>query len=661
MQLLETETHNLFLPRLNFVELNGFSIYKKVGGTVSLDINKSVYCLAGANGLGKSTLLTTIIYGICGYPRRLSTQKVSQSKRQKRAEKQSEEYYLGRLNPSDIGNSTVTVAFDIGNYTYKITRKIYKSDGIESLSIKNKESGHFTYKNDGGNPQKIETDYQSNIANHSKVGDFSRFVFLVQYVQSFDENHHLLFWDAEALENAIFTCIGLSSKLSKETEDNRNKANQLSSRIRNLQFAKKQTMDVLKATYGLSKNQDVFDVEEAELILKKKDEIADEIQSIEMNIESEKAILTQHSHTKLKLENRYKEIFDQIASGCSHVPLVESLKKSIDNRSCFACGNESDSSISKITEKLNYKKCPICDSDISRIEEQSVRENTEALKDIDNSISNALNLISQSQLKISEFEKTLAQQKIKIEEVDAKIKKILPDSFLLEKNAPIDSRIEDMKRQISAIDKKKKELEEQKTEFEKEYIKCYRELEKKYASIEHKFVPVFRELAQQFLGMPVNININKAKSINSQKPMLSIEINGSSRNSNLQLSESQRFFVDIALKMSLIDFCTGTNQNVSMFLDTPEGSLDIAYEEMVGEMFANFISKNKSIFMTANLNSSEILKKLAQRCRNENMEIERMFSWADLSEVQKKSEAKFQKAYEEIASILDGNDESTLN
>lgn len=661
MQLVETETHNLFLPRLNFVGLNGFSIYKKVGGTVSLDINKSVYCLAGANGLGKSTLLTTIIYGICGYPRRLSTQKVSQSKRQKNAEKQSEEYYLGRLNPSDIGNSTVTVEFDIGNYTYKITRKVYKSDGIESLSIKNKESGHFTYKNDGGNPQKIEVDYQSNIANHSKVGDFSRFVFLVQYVQSFDENHHLLFWDAEALENAIFTCIGLSSKLSKETEDNRNKANQLSSRIRNLQFAKKQTMDVLKATYGLSKNQDIFDVEEAELILKKKDEITDEIQSIEMNIESEKAILTQHSHTKLKLENRYKEIFDQIASGCSHVPLVESLKKSIDNRSCFACGNESDSSISKITEKLNYKKCPICDSDISRIEEKSVRENTEALKDIDNSISKILDLISQSQLKISEFEKALVQQRKEIEEVDIKIKKILPDSFLLEKNAPIDNRIEDMKRQISAIDKKKKELEEQRTEFEKEYIKCYRELEKKYASIEHKFVPVFRELAQQFLGMPVNININKAKSINSQKPMLSIEINGSSRNSNLQLSESQRFFVDIALKMSLIDFCTGTSQNVSMFLDTPEGSLDIAYEEMVGEMFANFISKNKSIFMTANLNSSEILKKLAQRCRNENMEIERMLSWADLSEVQKKSEAKFQKAYEEIASILDGNDEPTLN
>ena len=54
-----------------------------------------------------------------------------------------------------------------------------------------------------------------------------------------------------------------------------------------------------------------------------------------------------------------------------------------------------------------------------------------------------------------------------------------------------------------------------------------------------------------------------------------------------QLSESQRFFVDIALRMAFAHFMSDPEGKASLFIDTPEGSLvHIAYENRAGNLGA---------------------------------------------------------------------------
>ena len=65
-----------------------------------------------------------------------------------------------------------------------------------------------------------------------------------------------------------------------------------------------------------------------------------------------------------------------------------------------------------------------------------------------------------------------------------------------------------------------------------------------------------------------------------------------------------------------------------MFIDTPEGSLDVAYESRAGEMFAQFVDHGNSIVMTANINSSQLLRRMAARCQSDLMHLERMTEWA---------------------------------
>lgn len=83
-------------------------------------------------------------------------------------------------------------------------------------------------------------------------------------------------------------------------------------------------------------------------------------------------------------------------------------------------------------------------------------------------------------------------------------------------------------------------------------------------------------------------------------------------------------------------------------IDTPEGSLDIAYEARAGDMFADFVSAGFNLVMTANINSSQLLIRLAERCGTGLMELARMTNWTPLTEVQAEEEDLFNKAYMRI-------------
>ena len=131
---------------------------------------------------------------------------------------------------------------------------------------------------------------------------------------------------------------------------------------------------------------------------------------------------------------------------------------------------------------------------------------------------------------------------------------------------------------------------------------------------------------------------------------LVIRVNGSDRHSRFQLSESQQYFLDIALRFSLLEYTK--SENAFMLIDTPEGSLDIAYESRAGKMFADFVAKGYSVIMTANINTSQLLLKLAELCGKDKMKVERMTEWTILTQVQQEEQEVIEQAYNQIESRL---------
>ena len=134
-----------------------------------------------------------------------------------------------------------------------------------------------------------------------------------------------------------------------------------------------------------------------------------------------------------------------------------------------------------------------------------------------------------------------------------------------------------------------------------------------------------------------------------------LQVDDTSRDNEFELSESQRFFIDIALRMAIISFvCNKTQATTSMLIDTPEGSLDIAYETNAGSMFYEYIEAQQKMIITANVNSSGLIKTLASKTKKEKFELISMLKWAKLSSVQNTHFDLFERSISTIESNLEG-------
>ena len=180
--------------------------------------------------------------------------------------------------------------------------------------------------------------------------------------------------------------------------------------------------------------------------------------------------------------------------------------------------------------------------------------------------------------------------------------------------------------------------------------KIERDLQAQFEQHSERFTELFRRYAEQFIGLTVDIELEHRKGRNETGFELLLSLEDQARSRPGDVSESQRFFLDIALRMALAEFISATK--ATLLIDTPEGSLDIAYEARAGDMFSNFAKRGNAILMTANLRSSALLRRLAERQSRANMQIERMTEWTELSAVQRQEEGLFVKAYEEIEEAL---------
>jgi DNA repair exonuclease SbcCD ATPase subunit len=203
--------------------------------------------------------------------------------------------------------------------------------------------------------------------------------------------------------------------------------------------------------------------------------------------------------------------------------------------------------------------------------------------------------------------------------------------------------------QLTVLERDKKTAYDRREELKRQLLKLQQTLEQQYFQAERGFVPQFAELAHRFLGMPLTVQMDARQSTGLN---LVVAVRGSPRRQQQHLSESQRFFLDIALRMALTQHMSDPASRGGMFIDTPEGSLDIAYEKRAGDMLAMFAQAGHRIIMTANLNSSQLLLALARSCGRSGMLLCRITDWSELSEVQQEEEALFTEAYAEIEKAM---------
>lgn len=648
-QSIEQSDLKFDFPLLTEVSINDFSLYKKAD-MIDLAFDKEVFCLAGANGLGKSTFLTIINYGLTGIvinPEKNFKSIVSTVKFYNNNKGFPKQYFDGRVEEEDRERASVTLNFQVGGASYSITRSFFESE--ELLDYERLVNGEDTVQK-GLDESHLFKLYCENVVEDIGLATFDQFVFLQHFVFTFDEHHHLLFWDKTLMETSLYLFFGVNVEDAYKANSLRKRINELGSNIRNFTYQKNRTKkDVqelegkieeiqskVKLKAGILEDYDqlIRDYEEFEVANEK---LKHDLRFCELNI-------SDFSIKMAELRSQYQSVFNDLMNPPVDIledqnvrDLVKELKKE------FCSGGEGTETLEKLKQYVLANICLPDTTDESDLSKQ--------LKEIDSQIAHLKSEIDNAQSK----KERLGKERIELEK-NQLIRQNHIVEFEKEQGEFIIQLRHDakgdhtgiLKSYYEQISKREKEIEEkrsQKTEAEKELRKLERVLNRNFASAQEKFMPIFQGYVSEFLGLDVNTKLKNS----SEGTTLVLEINNAERTDVHQLSESQRYFVDIGLRMALIQYGC---QNAMLLIDTPEGSLDIAYESKAGKMFAEFAQTQYKLLMTANINTSQLLIELAQKCKSEGMRLERMTEWTFLSEVQQQEQSKIEEAFDSIEKSL---------
>lgn len=639
-------------PIITRIKIQNFSLYKKAD-FLDIDLSKNVFCLAGANGLGKSTFITIINYALTGIvknPNRKFTVYNEIPKFYNQSKGFAATYFDGRIVEDDIDLAEVTVEFKIGDFDYTITRGFFEPDELRYfLKVSTKERiespKDLSYS-------EINDLYKVNFTKDVSLSQFDQFVFLQSYVFTFDETHQLLFWDESLMERVLYLFFGVDANKAKSADKLRKEVNKSDSDARNLQWQITKTRNELNLIKRKMQVLDINDTANIELVelhkslLEESDELnlvinktREEIKDCDLNI-------SDLSLRASSLRSEYEFIFNQslkedipIEKNPNVIDILNELKVRIYSLKDFS--DLLDKLVLEI--KLQHQKS---------ISVKTNEQYFDELKKIDETLSqvshNIMNFQSKKDRLIENENKyiiSLNSVGVKIDEIEKDNLETIKSINNLRNNTQLDTIIKSYEDVIAEYSKQKDEKYEKRNSARKELDILELELNQGFIDAESSFIPIFNGYAKSFLGLDITIGLTNY----SKGASLYLDIGESKRKDSFQLSESQRYFIDIALRMALIEL---TTNSATFLIDTPEGSLDIAYESRAGKMLGDFAKINHKLIMTANINSSQLLLELANICKVDNMKIERMTEWTTLSDVQQAESIRIEEAYNNLESTL---------
>jgi len=640
------------LPRITRVELTDFSLYANMR-SIEVPIERdAVFCLAGANGMGKSSFLATINFGLTGIVASPTRNFIDVDKYYDESIAYSSRYFDGRVGELDHSSAQVSLGFIVGAHIYHISRGLFSPTELRHFEVHHIDGTTLREQNSDLDDDARHDLYRDQLVRDCNLGSFEQFVFLQHFLLSFDERRHLIFWDSAVTEPALYLTFGLDASETVHASKLRARIRKAESDARNAQWQATQARNRMQAlgveASELSTIGDLVTSHQS-LVAELDARIADLAQR-EQGLRDAHIAAAEASARQTSIRLQYDEVFQSRRAEIHDPERHPLVRTSLVDQQCGVCGTVGEQVTRGIRTALNERVCPLCSSSLNRHTDKATADSLRALDDL---LAEAAEHVNASAARV----KRLAGDLMAVQ-----LEKDRASMALAEFEAQHATRLPGLKtasgslvEQSSQLALEKQSAERRRDEYRRlrdrlrdELRPIQERLSEAYREAELEFVPAFRALAYKFIGLDLDVFLEpKEDSLE-----LGLEVEGIRRRSTTQLSESQRFFLDIALRMALAEHMTNPSEGASLIIDTPEGSLDIAYEARAGDMFADFVERGNQIVMTANINASQLLKRLATRCTQARMQLIRMTDWAPLSEVQASEEALFDEAYSNIEHAL---------
>jgi len=657
-----TEKGKYNFIKLDRVIIRNFSLYKKDGQIHEINepVNDGVFCLAGANGLGKTTFLNAINYGLTGIVLAPGKEVYTPDSIVTSNKEYTKRYFEGRIKATEKEKAEIELLLTVNGKFIRIIRSFENRENLRLFEFyQEKEGKKYTLiETVNLSPTELLKAYENTIVKEIGIGKFSYFMFFQLYVLTFDENRRMLFWDDRASTSALSIAFNENLEDTERVLELKKRMEEYESYGRNARWQATQIKNEIEKLLNTSKQQENSGYKILKDGYYKMIEETEDFEKIynEINTEYDTLLKRQNiiNSEILQLKTTYRKLFSLYSEPRSSLINNTYIQLSKQNNKCFLCNAEGYQVIENIEKRLfSQSVCPACGTTINNNDEKVQSDLMIKIKKIDKELEDKSkeleDLMLESEAKKIELNKKYIEFN-RIKSVLTKFEKENKNiSFTKTGDAPLDTLIEEYQKQYDKYDKSSIEYYTKRDKLEPEYKNLQNKVNKGYKNTENIFVPLFKKFAHSFIGLDLNIY----SKIKGKNIALYFELQNTARTAAHQLSESQRFFLDIALRMALAVHLSKRNNVASLLIDTPEGSLDIAYENRVGRMFAEFVTEfNQNIIMTANINASQLLVSLAEQCGERKMKFMRMLEWTDLSDIQREGEYLFNSVYDNIENKL---------
>ena len=352
---------SLTLPRIKRVVLRDFTLFP---GARELELSPGdgVFCIAGANELGKSTLIAALNFGLTGRVPDPRERFRSPAEYFSGTKTYSESFFEGRIEEADRESAEVEVEFRLGQSTYAITRGMFEPDQLRRCEMTppletNPSSG-----------EERQQAFERRVAIDSGLSGFDQFVFLQLFLMTFDERRLLTFWDQIVLEGLLFLAFGVDPATANAAQESRRHSERLDSRSRNLTWQaseiRKKLRDVSAALAEEEEERDTsIDLREQHVALTKAvDEGQRLVETADAKLQDSQVLLADLSALQRPLRDRYDSLYRQHFRRRRQPRVHPAVAESLREEQCFLCGARDADALASLRARVEADVCPVCES-----------------------------------------------------------------------------------------------------------------------------------------------------------------------------------------------------------------------------------------------------------------------------------------------------------
>jgi hypothetical protein len=615
------------LPLVTGFRVTGFEpVYS---ADMALNMRDGPYVILGGNGLGKTTLMQAVVYALAGG--------LDDKTEEIKALRWSNSYFRGRLNSTQIASAQVEVDFKLGNHPISV-RRGFKGSNVVAVKEGRKEW--------------METDapniFSKILREHGGYLDTSDFAFVVHRLLYLPESRRLIAWDTDA-QIRLLMLLNQDIAIERDFREQRAQLKLLDSKKRHFRVALNNASEELARLLEYEHEAKDDAVEEKDV----------ETESVEDDGEKRLPSLVAELHDvsrkRADAERRCRGAVADLSGVSAQIDILRqkieaaeaglvanflaetereqnlALAKLVENAICPACGQRHTGLADLARKYVRDHRCVLCGSDESQVTNPDLAKFQDELEQ----------LLRQQQafeevVRLARAEcENLHDQELNLQSEVNKVRYKRPVVAMLERNLP----------QMTAdnLKKLKKQLEDDEADAAAQIETIRAKLTDEYDDFRRKMDVRMENLrasyasyATAFLGLPCELDEIGQDGLLDLKLFVP-RFDDTVRPQADSCSEAQRFFLDIAFRLALIDAASGKHGTATFFCETPETALDMSYVRNVVSMFSSFAEKQHNILLTANVQTAGIAEKLLERISKKDRpgRIVNLLDYGRLSAVQK--------------------------